>query len=133
MSTQFTVSQEETLKIIGDFLDMGHVDNIIAMFRHDNQYYPWAGNILTDERFNVRLGLMILFEELVLTEGDAPKTALPSLIEVLGHKNALYRGEALALLGIIGDTTALPHIQKCLHDVSPQVVEAAQMALDDLS
>lgn len=133
MSTQSTVSQEETLKVIGNFLDMGHIENIIAMFRHDAEYYSWTGDILTDERFNVRLGLMILFEELVLTEGEAPKAAVASLIDTLQHEEPLYRGEALALLGIIDDATALPHIQKCLHDVSPQVVEAAQMALDDLS
>lgn len=133
MSIQSTVSTKETLKVIGDFLDMGHVDNIIAMFRHDPEYYLWTGEILTDERLNVRLGLMILFEELVLTEGEAPKTAIPSLIHTLYHEEPLYRGEALALIGIIGDSTALPHIKKCLQDVSPQVVEAAEMALDDLS
>lgn len=133
MPTQFTVSEKETLKVIGDFLDMGHVENIMAMFRHDPEYYLWTGDILTDERFNVRLGLMILFEELVLTEGEAPKAALPSLIHTLYHEEPLYRGEALALLGIIGDVTALPHIEKCLQDVSPQVVEAAQMAIADLS
>jgi len=39
------VSDEELQRVIADFLDMGHVDNIVAMFRRDPRYYDWTGEI----------------------------------------------------------------------------------------
>ena len=33
------VSDEELLKVIADFLEMGHVENIVAMFADDPRYY----------------------------------------------------------------------------------------------
>jgi len=58
---QYTVSEAETVAVIADFLDMGHVDNIIAMFRQDQTLYDLAGDILNDERFMVRMGMVVLF------------------------------------------------------------------------
>ncbi|HKJ64757.1 MAG TPA: hypothetical protein VJ969_05110, partial [Desulfopila sp.] len=59
-----TVNDEELKKVIADFLEMGHVENIIAMFRRNPAYFDWSGELLEDDRFNVRLGLTILFEEM---------------------------------------------------------------------
>ena len=60
------VSDQELKKVIADFLDQGHVENIVAMFRREPKYYNWIGDILRDERFSVRLGVSVLFEELQL-------------------------------------------------------------------
>ena len=37
---------EELRKVIGDFLELGHVDNIAAMFRQDRALYRLCGKIL---------------------------------------------------------------------------------------
>ena len=47
------VSDAELLSVIKDFLEMGHVDNIVAMFDRDPRYFKWTGDILQDERFAV--------------------------------------------------------------------------------
>ncbi|MBW1635927.1 MAG: HEAT repeat domain-containing protein, partial [Deltaproteobacteria bacterium] len=101
------VDDRELKQVIADFLDQGHVENIISMFRHEPRYYGWTGELLTDERFSVRLGISVLFEELVKTEGDNPSLAILSLIEVLESEAPLFRGEAVSLLGTIGTETAL--------------------------
>jgi hypothetical protein len=52
---------------------MGHVENIVAMFKQDPRYYAWTGNLLQDERFAVRLDVSVLFEYLardILSEGE---------------------------------------------------------------
>ncbi len=64
MEKNHEVSDAELKKVIADFLEMGHIENIVSMFRQDPQYYMWSGDILKDERFNVRLGMTVLFEEL---------------------------------------------------------------------
>ncbi|RUM42691.1 MAG: hypothetical protein DSY80_06765, partial [Desulfocapsa sp.] len=49
------VSDEELLKVIADFLEMGYVENIVAMFKQDQRYYDWVGDLIKDQRFAVRL------------------------------------------------------------------------------
>ena len=36
------VSDTELKQVIADFLDQGHVDNIVAMFRREEKYYGWT-------------------------------------------------------------------------------------------
>ncbi len=56
--------QAELITVIGDFLEMGHVENIMAMFKQDTSLYALSGELLRDERFMVRMGMAVLFEEL---------------------------------------------------------------------
>ena len=127
------VSDQELKKVIADFLDMGHVENIVAMFRREPHYYEWTGDLLQDERFSVRLGLSVLFEELVLIQPKKIPLAIPSLARVLDSEESLFRGEAVSLLGIIGTDTALSHVRKLQNDTSPQVREMVELILEELS
>lgn len=72
------VSDEELKKVIADFLEMGHIENITSMFRQDSRYYAWSGDLLRDERFNVRLGMAVLFEELREIQPQNLALAVPS-------------------------------------------------------
>ena len=127
------VSDQDLKKVIADFLDMGHVENIVAMFRREPQYYEWTGELLRDERFSVRLGLSVLFEELVEIQPDKLPLAIPSLVEVLNSEESLFRGEAVSLLGIIGTGAAFSHVRKLLNDDSPQVREMVELVLEEES
>jgi len=40
------------------------VENIVSMFKADKTCYEVTGYILRDERFMVRMGVAVLFEEL---------------------------------------------------------------------
>ena len=101
MKKNHGVSDAELKKVIADFLEMGHIENIVSMFRQDPQYFAWSGDILNDERFNVRLGMVVLFEELVKILPHELVKAVPSLLPLLNDENSLIRGEAVTLLGII--------------------------------
>jgi hypothetical protein len=125
------VSDGELKKVISDFLDQGLIENIVAMFRREPMYYLWTGELLTDERFSVRLGISVLFEELRELQPDRLSLAVPSLAAVLNSSEPLYRGEAISILGIIGSEEALNHVRTLSDDPSPQVREMVQMVLDD--
>lgn len=125
------VSDDELKKVIKDFLEMGHVENIVAMFRHEPLYYAWTGEILNDERFNVRLGVSVLFEELQLLQPEKLGLATPSLTHLLENESALIRGEAINVLGIIGSIEAIDLVRRMLDDPSPQVREMAELVLED--
>ncbi len=123
------VTDEELKIVIADFLEMGHVDNIIAMFRKDHHYFSWTGELLLDDRFNVRLGVAILFEELQTLQPDNLPLAIPSLQLLLDNDSPLIRGEAIGILGIIGTTAAVELIRTLQDDPSPQVREMVEMVL----
>ena len=125
------VSDQELKKVIADFLDQGHVDNIVAMFRREPEYYSWTGDILQDERFSVRLGISVLFEELQAIQPEQLTLAIPSLVDLLHTKEPLIRGEAVSILGIIGTEEALSHIRPYREDPNPQVREMVMLVLEE--
>lgn len=127
------VSDKELKTVIADFLEMGHVENIIAMFRKDPAYYDWTGEILDDERFAVRVGVAILFEELKKLQPEKVQLAIPSLLRLLNAESANIRGEAIGILGTIGTDEAVAHIRQMVSDPSPQVQEMVELVLEELS
>lgn len=120
------VSDEELLKVMADFLEMGHVENIVEMFKQDYRYYQWVGQLLTDERFAVRLGVSVLFEYLIEERPSDVELALPSLTDVLEHETPWVRGEAISVLSIIGTSQATAIIQTMRKDPDPQVAAVVQ-------
>jgi len=126
------VSDKELKKVIADFLDLGHVDNIVAMFRSEPKYYAWTGEILSDQRFSVRLGVSVLFEELQAIQPEKLPAAIPSLVKLLHSEQALLRGEAISILGTIGTDEAIVEIRHLSSDPSPQVREIVQLVLEEL-
>ena len=126
------VSDGELKGVIADFLEMGHVENIFEMFKREPLYYEWVGELLNDERFNVRLGLSVLFEELKSQHPRDLSLAIPSLLTALENGPAYVRGEAASLLGIIGTPEALEGVRRVLQDESQQVAEIAEDVLRDV-
>jgi hypothetical protein len=126
------VSDEELKKVIADFLDQGHVENIVAMFRRDPIYYTWTGDLLRDERLSVRIGISVLFEELYLIQPEKLALATPSLAQLLDSENPQLRGEAVSILGIINTTETLLLVRSMQNDPNPQVQEMVQLVLEEL-
>jgi HEAT repeat protein len=113
----------DILKVIGDFLELGHMENIVAMFKQDKSLYGLTGDLLRDERFRVRLGTAVLFEELAEIRPGDISLAIPSLLPLLKEGNPRLRGEAATVLGIIGSTDVIVHLEKLRDDPDSQVRE----------
>jgi len=115
--------QAELITVIADFLEMGHVENIMAMFKQDASLYALSGELLRDERFMVRMGMAVLFEELMAISPQEVVLAIPALLPVLAEETPWMRGEAVNLLAIIGTPEAVAHIKPLADDPEPQVRE----------
>jgi len=124
------VSDAELVQTIGDFLEQGLMENIVSMFKQDDDYYRFVGDLLRDERFRVRMGVAVLFEWLIEERPDRVELALPYLEPVLEEEDAYMRGDTLTVLGIIGSEQALALVREKLSDPDPQVVEIAKDILD---
>ncbi len=128
------VSDTELKGVIADFLDMGLVENIVAMFRREPRYYAWSGELLNDSRFQVRLGMAVLFEELHGVDPDAIDLATPSLIALLQATPLLplfIRGDALGLLAIINSERAMGAVRALTHDDDIQLAAMARELLGE--
>ena len=124
------VSDAQLLQVIADFLAMGHVDNIVALFRQEPRLFSWTGLLLADDRFAVRLGVSVLFEHLAVLCPEHLPLAIPSLGDQLDNPIDWVRGEAASVLGIIGTEEAKALIQPLLRDPSPQIVEIVHDILE---
>jgi hypothetical protein len=123
------VSDEELLKVIADFLEMGYVENIVAMFKQEPRYYQWTGDLLSDERFAVRLGVSVLFEYLVEERPEQIELAVPSLARALRHEASWTRGEAVSVLAIINSSESRALIKTMIDDPAPEVADIAREIL----
>lgn len=119
----YEISTEELLKTIADFLEMGHAENVVALFKKDTTMYSLSGDLLRDERFSVRLGTAVLFEELTQLRPQEVKLALPSLLPLLKEPDPFLRGEAANIIGIINAEEGLAHLRDLQDDPNPQVAE----------
>ena len=115
---------KEMVVVISDFLEQGLADNIVSMFKVESTYYHLIGEILNDERFAVRMGLVLVFEELVALGVENVSQAIPFLIPLIAKETpAFIRGEAVTILGIIGTDESLALLKPLATDDDPQVAE----------
>jgi len=113
----------DLLPVIANFLEQGLVENIVIMFKRDSSLYSLSGKLISDKRFNVRLGTAVLFEELATIKPQEVALAIPALLPILKHDIPLFRGEAATILGIIGTPAALQYLEQHGDDPDPQVQE----------
>jgi len=120
---------QDLLAFIADYMERGFFENIIDMFRHDPSLYGLVGSLITDARIRVRLGITALMEELRNTDAGSMRVSLQGLIPLLDHPEAVVRGDAANLLGIVGDPSVLPLLEKALTDENRSVQDIAREAI----
>lgn len=125
------VSDEGLIKTIGEFIEAGHVENIVAMFRQDPSSYRFCGELLKDERFMVRMGVVLLFEELAPEQPDQVAAAIPYLQPLLTSEEAYVRGEAVTVLTIIDTPEVADLISPLLADPESQIRDIVRDYLAD--
>ncbi|MBI5633978.1 MAG: HEAT repeat domain-containing protein [Nitrospirae bacterium] len=124
-----TSPQTDLQQMIADYMENGFLDNIIDMFRHDSSLYSLVGALIQDERVRVRIGITALVEELKRLDAANVIRAQKDLLPLLAHIDAVVRGDAANLVGIIGDRSSLPFLEKCLSDVHEGVRTIAREAI----
>src|SRR5512143_21819 len=117
--------------MIADYMDKGFLENIIDMFKHDKSLYPLIGELMTDERMRVKLGMSALVETLAKEDRNAIAGAIPGIAHLLRNENPTIRGDAAYLLGIIGQREVLPYLMETADDDNPGVREIVREAIEE--
>ena len=85
--------------------------------------------LLSDHDWFVRLGMMVVLEEISTHRPELARRACPYLATLLSHQDPNRRGDAAFLLGLIGDAKVLERLEPLAEDGSPGVADAAREAI----
>jgi len=118
--------------MIADYMEKGFLENIIDMFKHDKGLYPLIGELMTDERMRVRLGISALVETLAKEDRNTIARAIPGIAHLLRNENPIIRGDAAYLLGIIGQREVLPFLVEAADDDNSGVRQIVREAIEEI-
>ena len=119
----------ETFKKI---IKEGEAGRLAGMMVAENELYSGALELLSDSDWSVRMGMMVVLEEVAGRRTNLVKTAYPTLLKLLHNEDANQRGDTAYLLGIIGDGSVLEEMKVLLDDAHPEVAEAAREAVQQI-
>jgi hypothetical protein len=129
----FTTKAAFDLKImIADYMENGFLDNIIDMFKHDKNLYKYIGDLITDERMRVRIGVAALVETLKKEDPENVIKAIPFILPLLKNQNPVLRGDAAYLCGMIGHIDAIPFLKEIVKDEDVNVRTIAKEAIEEI-
>lgn len=127
------IPPDELKTMIADYMEKGFLENIIDMFKHDSSLYSLVGELMTDERVRVRLGMSALVETLGKEAPEHIKKAVPGILPLLKNPEPVIRGDAAYLIGIIGDSDSIPLLKEAAeNDENPDVRLIAKEAIEDI-
>lgn len=118
--------------MIAEHMETGFLDNIIDLFKHDKSYYPYLGDLMGDERGQVRIGTFALVETMMDEDYENIVSAIPGIAKLLKDENPTIRGDAAHLLGVIGHRDALPFLSAISDEKSPLVKETIEEAIEEI-
>jgi HEAT repeat protein len=124
-----SMQDSEIKNMLVEYMGMGFLDNIIALFKQDRSLCRFVPDMLGDENMRVRLGATALVEELSGEHKTELRNAVPGIIKLLKHESPTIRGDAAYVLGIIKDRSAREALEACLHDSHISVREVVHDAL----
>lgn len=122
----------ELKEMIAEYMEKGFLENIIDMFKHDNELYYMVADLIRDERIRVRLGVTALIETLSQQDNENIKKAIPNLLRNLQDNNPVVRGDVAYLIGIIGGEESIPYLLPLLNDSDNNVREIAQESIIEI-
>lgn len=123
---------QSTIKMIAEHMETGFLDNIIDLFKHDKSYYPHIGDLMGDERGQVRIGTFALVETMLDEHYEDIVSAIPGIAKLLRDENPTIRGDAAHLLGVIGHKDAIPFLSAITDEKSALVRETIEEAIEDI-
>ncbi|HVO83352.1 MAG TPA: thioredoxin family protein [Syntrophobacteria bacterium] len=110
-------------------LEEGDARKLAATMLAEGEIPGPALELLADRDWSVRLGMMVVLEEIGSHRPELARRAYPFLVTLLTHRDPSRRGDAAFLLGLIGDAAVLERLEPLAEDGSPEVAEAAREAI----
>ena len=116
-----------------NMLSEGQAFRLSEMMLNRKQIFPAYADVLTHEKWQIRLGAMAAAEDMISKDKLLSEDLIPLLWHKFGVADDQVRGDILYLFGEIGGDRVREKLNTILQgDYSPEVMEAAQEASDML-
>ena len=103
----------------------GDAERLAGMMVADGDLYSGSLELLADPDWSVRMGMMVVLEEVAERNPDLVRRAYPRIFDLLENEDDNQRGDTAYLLGLIGDASVMDRLEVLLNDANPQVAEVA--------
>ena len=110
----------------------GDGEKLAGMMVADGDVYEGALELLADPDWSVRMGMMVVLEEVAVRSPDLVQRVYPYVVDLLERGDANQRGDMAYLLGIIGNVNVLGPLNMLLNDKNSEVAEAAFEAVQQI-
>lgn len=122
------------LETLRNIINNGKAEKVAEMMVARGKIFPAFLDLLTDIKWNVRLGAMAAFEFLAGKSPDLCSRINVELCNRFKNLNDQAKGDIIYLLGESGDRSVIPFLDSVVNgDFVLEVLEAAKDALKNLS
>lgn len=111
----------------------GGAYELAGMMHRCGSVFPAFADLLSDERFTVRLAAMVAVEDLLDRDAELVQQVIPAMLNRYSLAADTVRGDFLYLFGQLKATQALPLLQAATADPNEEVREAAAEALEKVN
>ena len=108
----------------------GGAYELAGMMQRSGKIFPAFADLLSDERFTIRLAAMVAVEDLQQRDANLALQAVQPMLERYNHTVDAVKGDFLYLFGELRAAEALPLLQRAAADPNEEIREAAAEALD---
>jgi HEAT repeat protein len=126
------VGPTDMRSMIADYMEKGYLENIIDMFKHDENMYSYVGDLIKDERLIVRIGVSALLDTLKEEDPEHISKAISSVSPLIKDENPVVRSDAAYFLGMIGDRDVLSFLTEMANDENESVRVIAKEAIEEI-
>jgi glutaredoxin len=113
-----------------NLLKEGHADQLSAMILERGEVLPAFADLVTHPEWSVRLGALVVAEEILEKDPTLAQNLLPPLWERFGNTDVTVKGDIVYLIGLAGSEEWAPRLRNLLTtDLPDELREAVQEAL----
>lgn len=118
--------------VLKNLLKEGHADQLSAMILKRGEMLPAFTELLTHPEWSVRLGAVVVVEEIVEKDPLLAQSLLPPLWERFDTSDLTVKGDIIYLIGLAGSAEWAPRLRALLTaDLPDELREAVQEALNN--
>ena len=125
--------EQLSVDMLKTILEQGNAQWIAGQMIEKKKIFNSFLNLLLHETWSVRLGAMVVVEDIAQTDPDLAALMCPDLINLFDEKKVPVQGDILYALGEAGTNETRAWIKAKLPTLDhPDLIDAAQDALDSL-
>ena len=116
-----------------DIIQNGDASRVAGMMMERNVLFPAFFDLLVHEKWPVRLGAMVVMEEIIDSAPELALTMVPPLLDRFGSLIEQVKGDMVYLMGEAGDRATMTELEAMLPDVEgPELQAVIQEAIGSI-